>query len=321
MLVFIPMNKIDQYKNLWIEKYRPKKLDDLVLDSKLRNDILKWGEAGEIPHLLFYGNAGGGKSTLAKVIVNEVLDCQYLYINGSEQSGVDVVRGLIIDFAERKSIDGKLKVVIIDECEGMSSVGSGSGSSAQQAMRNVMEEHSHLARFILTSNYLNKIIDPIESRCIAYHIVPPMKGFILRCIEVLDAEKVEYRKPEIISYVKQYYPDLRKAVNAIQRDTLDGKLVITKKKVEHKKIVVDLFKHILQKKDTHALRTLMIENGSKFSNDYRELLSDMFNYVETCNVTDDVKRNYLIELSSGLHKHEMVADKEINAYATLLRMY
>jgi len=314
------MNKLAQYKNLWIEKYRPKNLDDLALDPKLRDDIIKWGESCEIPHLLFYGNAGGGKTTLAKIIVNDILDCQYLYINGSDQSGVDVVRGLIKDFCERKSIDGKLKIVIIDECEGMSSTG-GTGSSAQQAMRNLMEEHSHLARFILTSNYLNKIIDPIESRCIAYHVVPPMKQYVMRCIHVLDEEEVEYEKPKIIEYTKQYYPDLRKAVNAMQRDTIDGKLVITNKTSDHKQIIVDLFDHIKAKRDTHKLRTMMISNSSAFSNDYRELLSDMFNYVDVSKITDDTKRKYMIELSSGLYKHELVMDKEINAYATLLKMY
>ena len=119
------MGKANDYKNLWIEKYRPDTLDSLVLEDFLRTDIEKYVKSGEIPHLLFYGQAGGGKTTLAKVIVNDLLDCEYLYINASDRSGIDVIRGEIKQAAERKSMDGKLKVIILDECDGLSSTGGG----------------------------------------------------------------------------------------------------------------------------------------------------------------------------------------------------
>lgn len=308
------------YRNLWIEKYRPSVLDDLVLDDKVRSDVLKYKESGEIPHLLFYGDAGGGKTTLAKIIVNDLLDCQYMYINGSEESGVDVVRGKIKDFAERKSLDGKLKVIILDECEGLSSTGR-PGSSAQQALRNMMEEYAHVVRFILTTNYYHKIIDPIVSRCITYHITPPLKGYIVRCYGIVQDEHIKVGKKAFVEYAKQFYPDVRRAINAIQRDTVDGVLVIGEADDVYADIIPDVFNHILGGKSSTGLRKMIIGRTPEFSNDYRQLLSNLFNYVYDADIPDDSKRLYLIELSSGLYKHEAVMDKEVNAYATLLKLY
>ena len=314
------MDKAEEYKNLWVEKYRPESLDDLVLDDDLRTAIEGYVKNEEIPHLLFYGDAGGGKTTLARIIVNDLLDCQYLYINGSEESGVDVVRGKIKDFAECKSIDGKIKVVILDECEGLSSNG-GSGSSAQQALRNLMEEYAHNVRFILTSNYFNKIIDPIVSRCISYHVIPPLKEFILRCVTVLDAEKVTHDKSKIIEYTRRFYPDVRKAINAMQRDTKDGVLLVDSVGRDRGAIIKDIVDHISAKKTTFKLRKMIIDRASEFSNDYRKLMEDLFNYVFESDLSEDMKRKYMLALSNGLYRHELVMDKEINAYSTLLNVY
>ena len=314
------MGKANDYKNLWIEKYRPSTLDSLVLEESTRQDIEKYAKTGEIPHLLFHGQAGGGKTTLAKLIVNELLDCDYLYINGSDESGVDVVRGKIKNFAERKSMDGNLKVIILDECDGMTSSG-GAGSSAQQALRNMMEEYAHNVRFILTANYFNKIIDPIVSRCIVYRIHPPLKEFAKRCYEVLTEENATVNTKEFVPYIKEFYPDMRKAINSMQRDTVDGKLIITDDTTSAESIIKDVFDHIKNKSSHKVLRTMIIERTSEFSNDYRLLMSSLFNYVYDSNLSDDGKRQWLIELSSGLYRHEAVMDKEINAYSTLLKLY
>jgi replication factor C small subunit len=314
------MSKVDDYKNLWVEKYRPDGLDSLVLEDYIRADMEKYASSGEIPHLLFYGQAGGGKTTLAKVLVNNLLDCEYLYINGSDESGVDVVRGKIKAFAERKGFISDKKVIILDECDGLSSSGGG-GTSAQQALRNIMEEYAHNVRFILTANYFNKITDPIVSRCIVYQISPPIKDFILRCFDILKTENISVGRGEFVPYIKSFYPDMRKAINAMQRDSIDGALVIR----DHVEIAVgistDIIKHIITKKSSISLRQMILDRSSEFNNDYRLLLSGIFDEVYKFKMDDDTKRLFMIELSDGMYRHESVMDKEINAYSTLLRLY
>ena len=315
------MGKVSDYKNLWIEKYRPDDLDSLVLDDHIRKDMEKYAKQGEIPHLLFYGQAGGGKTTLAKVIVNDLLDCEYLYINGSDESGVDVVRGKIKSFSERRSMDGKIKVIILDECDGLSSTGGG-GTSAQQALRNMMEEYAHNVRFILTANYFNKITDPIVSRCVVYQINPPLKAFTVRCFNVLKQENVSADKAEFVNYIKRFYPDMRKAINSMQKDTNDGILTIKDAiSTETSAIITDIMTHIRNKKSTFELRKMLIERSPEFNNDYRSLMSDLFNRVYVSKFDDEFKTMAMIELSAGLYKHESVMDKEINAYSTLLKLY
>lgn len=310
----------NNYKNLWVEKYRPSTLDSLVLEPDIRADILKYKDAQEIPHLLFHGSAGGGKTTLARIIVNEILDCQYLYINASDENGIETVRGKIKNFAEIKSLDGKLKVIVLDEIDGFSS-NSGTGTSAQQALRNVMEEYSKNCRFILTGNVINKIISPIISRCIIYKIDPPVNEFMKRCAYVLKQENIKVENAgEFVNYVKGIYPDMRLAINSMQRDSMTGTLIIkTTRKTPQ--IVDDILSYMLKKDaDPIQLRKTIIERASEFNSDYSSLLHGLFNAVYDWDMSVDKKKEYMIELSCGLYKHTLVMDKEINCYATLLKL-
>ena len=159
----------EQLKNIWVEKYRPTKLADMVLSDSLRAFVEECRTKGEIPNMLFVGNAGTGKTTLAKVIVSEILDAQYLYINASEKNGIDEVRTSILTFAQTKSIDGKIKVIFLDEFDNFTDAG-------QRALRNVMEEYAGNTRFILTGNYLHRIIQPIQSRCQVFTDFTPPVG-------------------------------------------------------------------------------------------------------------------------------------------------
>jgi DNA polymerase III delta prime subunit len=312
-------NMAENYQSLWVEKYRPKKIEDLVLEESVRADMLKYRESGQIPHLLFYGDAGGGKTTLALILVNEILDCQYMYINASDENGVDTVRGKIKDFSEKKSIDGKLKVIILDECDGFSSTGGG-GSSAQQALRNVMEEYAHNVRFILTANYLHKLINPLISRCVAYKIEPPVNEFIRRCGAILKAEKIKIPDlGQFVEYVKKSYPDTRLAINCMQRDSLTGTLVI-KQVNKTSQIVCDIIEYIQKENDPIGLRKLLIERATEFGSDYRGLMSNMFNAVYEADMSNDKKKAFMLELASGMYKHEQVMDKEVNCYASLLKL-
>jgi len=157
------------FSNLWIEKYRPKTLDDIILSDDTRNFILSCKDKKEIPNLLFSGIQGIGKTSLAKIIVNDILACQYLYINASDENGIDTIRNKVVGFSKTKSLDGNLKVIILDEVDGIS-------LEAQKALRNTMEEYSFNTRFILTGNYKHKIINALISRCQELNLTPPLEG-------------------------------------------------------------------------------------------------------------------------------------------------
>src|SRR6476469_5737122 len=151
------------FNDLWVEKYRPKTLDELVLDSDNRTYFNSLKGKQEIPNLLFLGPPGIGKTTLSKIIVKEILNCQYLYINASDESGIDTIRNKVKSFAQTRSMDGKVKICLLDECDHLSSVNSGLGNTnAQAALRNLMEEYSGTTRFILTGNYRHKIIPALQ---------------------------------------------------------------------------------------------------------------------------------------------------------------
>jgi len=209
----------EQLKNIWVEKYRPAKLADMVLSDSLRSFVQECQTKGEIPNMLLVGNAGTGKTTLAKVIVNEILDAQYLYINASEKNGIDEVRTSILSFAQTKSIDGKIKVIFLDEFDNFTDAG-------QRALRNVMEEYAGNTRFILTGNYLHRIIQPIQSRCQVFtDFTPPIKEYAKRIVYILQNENITFdgeqvdRLKEVIRY---NYPDLRRIINFVQRNIIDN---------------------------------------------------------------------------------------------------
>ena len=165
---------INDFNSLWCEKYRPKKLEDFVITEKNLEIIESFKNKKQIPNLLFLGTPGIGKTTLAKIIVNSILQCQYLYINASDENGIDTIRTKVTGFAQTKSFDGNLKTIILDECDGLTMDG-------QRALRNTMEELSGFTRFILTANYRYKIIPALQSRCQSIDLTPPHDLVIKRC--------------------------------------------------------------------------------------------------------------------------------------------
>ena len=211
----------EQLLSIWTERYRPSKLADMVLSDYLRQFIEECRRKQEIPNILLVGNAGTGKTTLAKVIINEILDAQYLYINASEKNGIDEVRTSILTFAQTKSIDGKLKVIFLDEFDNFTDAG-------QRALRNVMEEYAGNTRFILTGNYLHRIIQPIQSRCQVFtDFTPPIREYAKRIVHILKEENVKINNEQaerIKEVIRYYYPDLRRIINHIQRSVINGVL-------------------------------------------------------------------------------------------------
>ena len=316
---------VDIYRNMWVQKYRPPTLDNLVLNDRVREEILAFVENGDIPHLFLYGDPGGGKTSLAKIIVNSLLDCQYLYINASDESGVDVVRGKITDFAVKKSLDGKMKVIILDEIDGTKA--DGNGTTMQKALRNVMETYAHNVRFILTANNKGQISDAILSRCVIYNIVPDMGDYMKAIYKVLNSEGITLpvvKTEEFTEFamdIRSRYPDIRGCINHMQRACVTGEYVKLESNVNALKAICEKIMSIVDEQDPNKLRKYVIDQGDVIANDYRNLMHIMFNmYFDTDLKANIKKRDAMLVISEHLKSHEVVMDIEINFYACCLHL-
>lgn len=208
---------------LLVETYRPKTVDECILPARIKDKIKQFVEKKQIPHLMFYGTAGLGKTSLAKAICNEI-DADCIYINASAENSIDVVRNKISQFASTSSFEGNLKVVILDEADRLS-------QNASDSIKSVIEQFHQNTRFIFTSNNIHKIIDPIRSRCIEFDFNPTdaEKNELLvlgmkRVVSILKKEEIKFDIPAVAALVKKYYPDLRKTLNEIQRYSVSGEI-------------------------------------------------------------------------------------------------
>ena len=200
--------------SLLVEKYRPSKLENYVGNETIKKSISKYLEQNDIQNLIFYGPAGTGKTTLAKIIVKN-LDCDHLYINASDERGIETIRDKVQGFASVASFK-PLKVVILDEADFLT-------IQAQASLRNIIETFSRTTRFIMTCNFVERIIDPLQSRCQVLKIVPPTKKDVAKHLNwILQQEHIEHDINDLVPLVNQYYPDLRKCINTIQLSTIDG---------------------------------------------------------------------------------------------------
>jgi DNA polymerase III delta prime subunit len=299
---------------LWVEKYRPSNLNDLVLTDENRDIINKFIKNQEIPNLLFYGNAGTGKTTLAKILVNEI-DAEFLFLNCSEV-GIDTVRTTITQFSQTKSFNGKMKVVICDEIDG-------SSTDAQRGLRNTMEENSGYCRYILTCNFINRVIQPLQSRCQSFLLAPPPAGIVKRVAQVLRSENItieEENKKKLVYLVKKLYPDTRKVINEIQKYCVEGCLKLPDIDVIDN-FAVDLINYVI-KNDILTARRYVIERESEFNGDYPQLIKSVFDTVcnVRLNITDIQKKMWLITVGEYMYRNSFVIDPEINFYCMLLTM-
>ena len=204
--------------SLWVEKYRPQDLSTYIGNEHLKSKVGIYLENEDVPHLLLYGRAGTGKTTLAKIITKNI-DCDMMYINASDENKVDDVRNKIKTFASSVGFKS-LKVIILDECDYLT-------PNAQAALRNLMETFSKHCRFILTCNYVERIIDPIQSRCQSYRVVPPSKKEVAQqMVDILDKENNLYKLDDVALIVNAGYPDIRRVINSAQRQVVNGKLKI-----------------------------------------------------------------------------------------------
>ena len=290
---------------LWVERYRPQDLSTYVGNEHLKSKVERFLDDGNIPHLLLYGKAGGGKTTLAKIIVNNT-ECDYLYINASDERNIDLVRDKLKTFAS--SVGFKpMKVVILDEADYLNV------NSAQPALRNLMETFSAHCRFILTCNYVEKIIDPIQSRCQTYKIIPPSKKEVaVHAKTILEKENISFDLDDLALVVTAGYPDLRKVINELQRMSINGKLSVDKDGMIHNEFKLQFLDAIRNGESIGTIRKMVAD--SNFT-EYTELYRLLYDEVESFGV--EKMPEIIADISKGSYQDVLVVDKEINFIATV----
>ena len=290
---------------LWVERYRPQDLSTYVGNEHLKSKVERFLDDGNIPHLLLYGRAGGGKTTLAKIIVNNT-ECDYLYINASDERNIDLVRDKLKTFAS--SVGFKpMKVVILDEADYLNV------NSAQPALRNLMETFSAHCRFILTCNYVEKIIDPIQSRCQTYKIIPPSKKEVaVHAKNILEKENISFDLDDLALVVTAGYPDLRKVINELQRMSINGKLSVDKDGMIHNEFKLQFLDAIRSGESISTIRKMVAD--SNFT-EYTELYRLLYDEVESFGV--EKMPEIIADISKGSYQDVLVVDKEINFIATV----
>ena len=293
---------------VWTLKYAPKKIEDLVLSDKNKT---YFSSLTNIPNnLLFLGRAGCGKTTLAKILANKFSPNSYLYINASDENGIDIVRNKITDFISTVSFDGKQKIVILDECDGLS-------FAAQSALRGTMEEYLNDVKFILTGNFKHKLLDAILSRCQTFDFSIELKPVTKRIIEIIKAENIKIIKEEdkqgLMSMIKTHFPDIRKIINELQGCCING--VFKHNNQENCEIAQIVFDLLQNKSDIFKLREQVISKESEFNNDYHFLMKNLFDlYIDKCNVAASLL------IADHMYKDAFVIDKEVNFSALIFNL-
>jgi replication factor C small subunit len=300
-------------KELWVEKYRPNTVDGYVFrDDTQRSQVMQWIKEGSIPHLLFSGNAGIGKTTLAKLLLNElnVNPLDILEVNGSRQTGVDEMRNRITGFSQMIPF-GDFKVILLDEADYLS-------INAQAALRGIMEEYHNTVRFILTCNYPNKVIPAIHSRCQSFHIAKTDQvEFTARVAEILLSEDVVFDLDVLDTYVKATYPDLRKCINMVQQNSTDGTLISASQgdsgEADWKIQMVDLFKE----GKIHEARKLLC--GTVRAEEMEDIYRWLYDNIGLFG-NNEKQESAILVIKQGLVDHTLVVDPEINLAATLIKL-
>ena len=300
---------------LWVEKYRPKTINDCILPKGLKDTFTSVLSTGELPNMMFTGTAGVGKTTVARALCNE-LDLDHIVINGSEEGNIDTLRGKIKQFASTVSLQGGYKVVILDEADYLNP------QSTQPALRGFIEEFSKNCRFILTCNFKNRIIEPLHSRCSIYEFGIPnaekpqlAMGFFTRLTNILDQENVKYETKALAVLIEKYFPDWRRVLNECQRYSIGGTIdagVLVNLSNENIKGLMKC----LKEKDFKCMRKWVVENiDTEPQVIFRKIYDAMVEYIQPQSIPQVV-----LILADYQYKNSFVADHEINVVACMTEL-
>ena len=300
----------DIKNSLWTEAYRPDTLEGYVGNEHIVDKVKIYLQNGDVPHLLFYGTAGTGKTTLAKIIAKGV-DADVMYINASDENNVDTVREKIKSFASTIGFR-RWKICILDEADYLT-------PNAQAALRNLMETFSKTTRFILTCNYVEKIIEPIQSRCQTFAITPPSKSEVAKRVAmVLTKEGIEFDKADLVAIVNNNYPDIRRILNTCQGQVVEGKLKLDQHSLMQSNYMTEILKELQTRNAKSAFtncRQILADSKVK---DYTALYRFLFDHLDEYAVTN--KAMVILVIAEAQYQDSFVVDKEIHAMSTIIKI-
>jgi replication factor C small subunit len=291
---------------LWVEKYRPDILENYVGNENLKETISKYIEQNDIQNLIFYGPAGTGKTTLAKLLVKNI-NCNFIYINASDERGIETIRDKVSGFASTMSFK-PLKVVILDEADFLT-------IQAQASLRNVIETFSKSTRFILTCNYIERIIDPLQSRCQTLKIIPPSKADVARHLcKVLSQENVNYDTDSVVNIVKKQYPDVRKMLNICQMSSKKGELVVDSQTLVSSNYIDQIIELLPNNKSFKQIRQIIADSNV---DDFEALYKALYERIDDYTIRD---AEAIIIIEEYLYHANFRIDKEINVMACIAKL-
>ena len=291
---------------LWVEKYRPQVLEDYVGNEVIKNKIEDYLKQGSIQNLLFHGVAGTGKTTLAKLITKN-LNCDLLYLNASDERGIDTIREKIIPFASTMGFKD-IKIIILDEADYLT-------PQAQATLRNTMETFSKSTRFILTCNYLERIISPLQSRCQSFEITPPSKQEVNnKCQDILTKEKILFYDNNIEDVINTHYPDIRKIINTLQGSIVDGQVKIDDNSLKNTQLGDQIVEALEKKLKLSVIRQILADSGAReFDGLFKVLYDNVSKYTNR-------EGEAILIIAKYQYEYTFVLEKEICIAAMLNKL-
>ena len=291
---------------LWVEKYRPQILEDYVGNEIIKNKIADYLKKGSIQNLLFYGVAGTGKTTLAKLITKN-LNCDLLYINASDERGIDTIRDKIIPFASSMSFND-VKIVILDEADYIT-------PQAQATLRNTIESCSKTTRFILTCNYLERIISPLQSRCQTFEITPPSKQEVNnKCQDILTKEKILFYDNNIEDVINTHYPDIRKIINTLQGSIVNSQIKIDDTSLKNTQLGDKIVEALSKKAKLSTIRQILADSGAReFDGLFKILYDNVSKYTNR-------EGEAILIIAKYQYEYTFILEKEICIAAMLNKL-